>query len=112
RGCGCQPRAAILSAGHHRYRSYPNKAILYGNGSTEKSRDPIRRTRSEGQDGRTRQALETQHASDDAVVTERVVDGAAQVHGDDGEQRPAGPQVDVGVEDVQVFVLAAPVGEV
>src|SRR5690606_20032617 len=55
---------------------------------------------------------DAQHSADDAVVPERVIDGAADVHRRDREEPPARPQVDVGEEDVELLVLVAPVRQV
>src|SRR5690606_24072907 len=70
-----------------------------------RSREPI----SMWQSWKAPLILQMQHPSYDAVVAESVVEGAADMHGHDRQQHPARPQVYVGPEYIQFFVLMSPV---
>lgn len=53
--------------------------------------------------------LQAKHAPHDTVVSKCMINRAAHVYRYKRKQSPACPEMDVGIEDVQLFVLITPV---
>ena len=53
--------------------------------------------------------LKAKHASHDTIVSKCMINRTAHVYGNKSKQSPACPEMDVGIEDVQFFILITPV---